>query len=231
MDAYQKTRDCLDDLDLRPGASWEDVKAAYHTLVQVWHPDRFAAGTAIQFKAEERFKEAKAAYEWLEDHRLLLEDLAAGRWRPDPGPPKPPEPSDEVELDRDKPWYRRRYSGPIYAARRWMPRVQVPWLFVAALLAAVIIVATNREPEVEPFVFPQVAEAIGSPTPGSLWVYDQRLDLRSLPGVESPPAGSLERGERVRVIERRDGWRRVARLDSDEPLGWVQAASALLASP
>ena len=50
-------------LGVKPGASREEVNEAYRDLVNVWHPDRFAANPRLQKKAEERLKEINAAYE------------------------------------------------------------------------------------------------------------------------------------------------------------------------
>jgi len=64
-------------LDLEPGATWEEVKQAYRTLAQVWHPDRFPEGRSVHETAEERLKEINAAYGWLARHRAVLGTFAA----------------------------------------------------------------------------------------------------------------------------------------------------------
>jgi curved DNA-binding protein CbpA len=52
-------------LGLRPGATQEEVKLAYHDLVNVWHPDRFLHDEKLKSKAEAKLKEINAAYECL----------------------------------------------------------------------------------------------------------------------------------------------------------------------
>lgn len=53
-------------LELVPGASAEDVKAAYIDLVKVWHPDRFhGESSRLREKAERKLKEINEAYEKL----------------------------------------------------------------------------------------------------------------------------------------------------------------------
>jgi hypothetical protein len=56
-------------LDLKPGASPEEVKQAYKDLVSVWHPDRFSHNPRLQQKAQEKLKEINQAYEEIEAYR------------------------------------------------------------------------------------------------------------------------------------------------------------------
>ena len=50
-------------LDLAPGASIEDVKAAYRDLAKVWHPDRYYhEPPRLQERAERMLKQITAAY-------------------------------------------------------------------------------------------------------------------------------------------------------------------------
>jgi hypothetical protein len=35
-------------LEVRPDASWEEIQRAYHDLVRVWHPDRFASDRRLR---------------------------------------------------------------------------------------------------------------------------------------------------------------------------------------
>ena len=53
-------------LEIRPGSSKEEIRAAYRRLVQQYHPDRVAT-LAPEFRelAEQRMKEINAAYEQL----------------------------------------------------------------------------------------------------------------------------------------------------------------------
>lgn len=53
-------------LHVRPGASCEDVKAAYLDMVKIWHPDRHAhESERLRKKAEEQLKRINQAYETL----------------------------------------------------------------------------------------------------------------------------------------------------------------------
>ena len=56
-------------LEIRPGASREEITAAYRRLVQQYHPD-IVANLAPEFRevAERRMKEINAAYEQLKRH-------------------------------------------------------------------------------------------------------------------------------------------------------------------
>ena len=50
-------------LQLKPGASLEDVKRAYKTQVKIWHPDRFPQESPrLQKKAHEMFQKITVAY-------------------------------------------------------------------------------------------------------------------------------------------------------------------------
>lgn len=50
-------------LNLKPGASEQEVKQAYRYLAKIWHPDRFASDPEQQKKAEEEIKKINEAYE------------------------------------------------------------------------------------------------------------------------------------------------------------------------
>jgi tetratricopeptide (TPR) repeat protein len=52
-------------LELAPGASADDIKAAYHRLAKKWHPDRFTG--AEKAEAEQRFRELAEAFNMLKD--------------------------------------------------------------------------------------------------------------------------------------------------------------------
>lgn len=56
---------CLELLGLKPGASAQEIKAAYRDLAKVWHPDRFAHDERLQEKAQNKLKEINEAYEAL----------------------------------------------------------------------------------------------------------------------------------------------------------------------
>lgn len=56
---------CLELLGLKPGASAQEVKAAYRDMAKVWHPDRFAHDPRLQEKAQNKLKEINEAYEAL----------------------------------------------------------------------------------------------------------------------------------------------------------------------
>jgi tetratricopeptide (TPR) repeat protein len=55
----------FDTLELKPGASAEDIKMAYHRLAKQWHPDRFDGQEKVT--AEARFREISEAFALLRD--------------------------------------------------------------------------------------------------------------------------------------------------------------------
>jgi DnaJ-domain-containing protein 1 len=55
-------------LDLKPNASFDDVKHAYRELAKVWHPDRFGNDARLKDRANVKLGEINAAYERLKTH-------------------------------------------------------------------------------------------------------------------------------------------------------------------
>ena len=66
-------------LELEPGVPLTKVKRAYHELVKVWHPDRFAPGSHSQGIAQEKLKEINQAYEQLCKKRVPEMPSGLGR--------------------------------------------------------------------------------------------------------------------------------------------------------
>src|SRR3989304_5709653 len=68
----QATHSPYEVLGVKPGAPEAEITAAYHRLVQMYHPDK-VANMAPEFKelAESRMKEINAAYQ----------ELKRGNWR------------------------------------------------------------------------------------------------------------------------------------------------------
>lgn len=54
-------------LELQPGASWDELRSAYRSLVKTWHPDRFRL-EGERRRAEEKTKEITRAYKTLADY-------------------------------------------------------------------------------------------------------------------------------------------------------------------
>lgn len=52
-------------LEIAPGASAEEIKAAYHRLAKKWHPDRFTGPEKVE--AEQRFRTLAEAFNALKD--------------------------------------------------------------------------------------------------------------------------------------------------------------------
>src|SRR5829696_4821903 len=53
-------------LELEPGATADEIKAAYLDLVKVWHPDRYQnESPRLRDKAEQKLKSINQAYERL----------------------------------------------------------------------------------------------------------------------------------------------------------------------
>jgi len=52
-------------LEIPPGSSAEDIKAAYHRMAKQWHPDRFTGEAKVE--AERRFRHLAEAFSMLKD--------------------------------------------------------------------------------------------------------------------------------------------------------------------
>jgi cytochrome c-type biogenesis protein CcmH/NrfG len=52
-------------LEISPGASAEEIKAAYHQMAKLWHPDRFSGDAKPE--AERRFRQLAEAFNMLKD--------------------------------------------------------------------------------------------------------------------------------------------------------------------
>ncbi|MEK9514516.1 J domain-containing protein [Limnospira fusiformis PMC 851.14] len=70
-------------LNVKPGASLEEIKQAYRTLALLWHPDRYPADSHIQYHVR-KFKEMNYGYDRL---MTLLGDLETFSTYPVISPP------------------------------------------------------------------------------------------------------------------------------------------------
>jgi hypothetical protein len=77
------TIECFAVLELPPGASGDQVRAAWRDLVKVWHPDRFAHDPELRRRAEAKLKRVNEAYELLRTGRARR-DAASPRWTAEP---------------------------------------------------------------------------------------------------------------------------------------------------
>lgn len=94
----------FDILEIKPGATADEIKAAYHRLAKQWHPDRFEGSEKAG--AEERFRLISEAFELLKDpfRRQQAEQQAGVPQAPkvEPAKPSPVErtPDDWIEEAR-----------------------------------------------------------------------------------------------------------------------------------
>ena len=57
--------ECFRILDLRPGASLDEIKRSYRELAKVWHPDRFSHDPSLLRKSQEKMRQLNDAYQQL----------------------------------------------------------------------------------------------------------------------------------------------------------------------
>ncbi len=72
-------------LELKPGASGEEIRQAYMDLVNIWDPNRVSSNPRLQERANEKLKEINLAYETLMKH--MTESPEQTFLQPPPGPP------------------------------------------------------------------------------------------------------------------------------------------------
>ena len=215
----REARRSLARLDLEPGATFEQVKAAHRRLAQIWHPDRFESDVARRAAAEDRMKEINAAYTWLGAHRFVL------------GPSDP-----ERQPRRRRSWPGASpFPGALRFGRRWI----VLGLLGAAAAFGIIASRDSLRPAElttplrplprsaprlsEVLRFDQLLRAVAS-RPRSYTVHARRVSVRSLPGMRGDVVAVLDRGDRVRRVRSRQGWVEVARAGTTNPIGWVSAS-------
>ena len=82
-----------DVLEISPGASAEEIKAAYHQMAKLWHPDRFAGDAKPE--AEQRFRRLNEAFTMLKDSARREPAPASN---PAPAEHPGPSPSGQIQL-------------------------------------------------------------------------------------------------------------------------------------
>ena len=55
-------------LELELDASWEEIKASYRELAQIWHPDRFNGKSNLQKRAHLKLQKINESYEILKNY-------------------------------------------------------------------------------------------------------------------------------------------------------------------
>jgi hypothetical protein len=210
---FPQARQFLALLDLEPGATFEQVKAARLRLAQVWHPDRFESDVTRRAAAEDRMKEINTAYTWLSAHRLDLEP---------------------VDPDRQP---RRRRSWPGASLFPGALRFGIVLGLLVGAAALGVVASRDSLPAPDPITplrpvprrapgmsamlrFDLLLRAVAS-RPQSYYVQGRRVGVRTLPGVRGEVVAFLGRGDRVRGIRSRQGWVEVARPGTKNSIGWV----------
>jgi hypothetical protein len=120
-------------LEVEPGASQEQIRAAYRTLARVWHPDRLGSDPKLRRHAEEKLKQINAAYE------LLCQDDGVRVPPPPDSPPSPRDGPDEPRRDGAPVGVRAREKGG--AERRPPPANRVGTRKRELVSAIVLVIA------------------------------------------------------------------------------------------
>lgn len=73
---------CFAILEISPDSTYEEAKASYKLLAQVWHPDKHHNNEKLYVKATSKFKEINSAWSDIEEHfRCSAENEAERRSR------------------------------------------------------------------------------------------------------------------------------------------------------
>ena len=126
-------------LELRPGASAAEIKAAYRTLVKVWHPDRFQGDKAMKDIADAKLNCINTAYVFLTSAHSMGDRSESKRAEvPDPVPgAASQEPFARQDSTASRP--RTGKEVPIYRAARSSFTWKLPTLKILAQLALVLL--------------------------------------------------------------------------------------------
>lgn len=62
------TNRCFEILEISPDATYEEAKAAYRLMCQVWHPDKYTHSEQLHAKATSKIKEINAAWSHIEEY-------------------------------------------------------------------------------------------------------------------------------------------------------------------
>jgi len=133
-------------LGVRPGASWKQLRKAYKSLVNTWHPDRFQQDVRKRKLAEEKTKEITQSYKELAEYYkkfgvLPLADEPETHEAEDAPPPIVPERQPEPE-SRTKPT--PAGTAPVDAIKRRRTRAMAAIALVGGAYIAWQLVPWNH---------------------------------------------------------------------------------------
>lgn len=125
-------------LGIGPEATWQELRQAYKSLVNIWHPDRFQQDGRRRKLAEEKTKEITHSYKILAEYHkrfgalpLIVERSAAASIAPDIAPGNPAHAVAEPETRYREP----PVAGVTPGARQKRKRFKFPSILSAAAVA------------------------------------------------------------------------------------------------
>ena len=104
-------------LELGADATEDQIKAAYHVLVKVWHPDRFQSDKTLKDAAETKLKNVNSAYVF-----LIFGGRKARRWQQTPpaAAQGPAANAEQPRAERPQPRRATRTVRPMAGVSTWL---------------------------------------------------------------------------------------------------------------
>lgn len=100
MPEFSNLESSYRELELAPGATFEQVRSAYRILVKTWHPDRWLGDPAMRDRAEARLRAINGAFETLEKS---LASASVDSNRDTKAYPVTPEPPPQSPQNQERP--------------------------------------------------------------------------------------------------------------------------------
>jgi curved DNA-binding protein CbpA len=159
-------------LGIRPGANWDELRQAYKSLVNLWHPDRFQQDGRRRKLAEEKTKEITRSYQILAEYYKRHGVLPAVSEEPATPAvsPNSPAQAEETAADPDIGVSEPAVTAEPPAARRFGLRPVMMIAAAAGVLYFFMQIASqdpagSPAPGGEPQANPQPAAALTEPPP------------------------------------------------------------------
>lgn len=167
-------------LDLAPGASWNELRAAYRTKVRAWHPDRFQGDAAAKQLAEDRTKSINLAYKQLAKYFRAHGTLPVDSR---PAPIDPPRHTQPETPPADSP-YSEPPAPAASAMRHTLHRSRGEVFIVIGLVVSIYLIVQNTAVDPpHPVIAPTSTTAVHAPDEPFFALGSTIGDVYSIQGI------------------------------------------------